>query len=84
MVLRDTSAGNYRYFVKQDLRRIRYANPKTAIEISKFPKTEADTWQSSLLMEFGGPSLVFSLVSLGTEQLFFSRGRVEEVIFNGR
>ncbi|KAF9779838.1 hypothetical protein BJ322DRAFT_1012710 [Thelephora terrestris] len=41
-----------RHFVKEELPRIRYVNPTIAIEVDKFPKTEADTWQSSLVMEF--------------------------------
>lgn len=57
--LHDASVGNHRHFVKEDLPRIRYANPTLAIEVNKLPKTETDTWKSSLLMEFGGPPLMF-------------------------
>ena len=41
-----------RHFV-EELPRIRYANPTIAIEVSRIPKAIEDTWQSSLLMEFG-------------------------------
>ncbi|KAF9649969.1 hypothetical protein BDM02DRAFT_3165853 [Thelephora ganbajun] len=41
-----------RHFVKEELPRIQYINPTIGIEVSKIPKAEADTWQSSLLMEF--------------------------------
>jgi hypothetical protein len=61
-VLYDASVANYRHFVKEELPRIRYANPTIAIEVSKVPKTEADTWQSSLWMEFGGSPLLLSLL----------------------
>ena len=47
------SVGNYRHFVNDELPRIQYANPTIAIEVNKVPKFEADTWQSSLYMEFG-------------------------------
>ena len=51
-VLYDTSVGNCRHFVKDELPRIQYANPALAIEVSKVPKPKEDTWQSSLIMEF--------------------------------
>ena len=60
-MLRDALAGGYcRYFVKEELPGIRYANPKMAIEVDRFPKDKADTWQSSLLMEFGGTASYFN------------------------
>jgi hypothetical protein len=52
-VLHHASVGNYRHFVKDELPRIQFANPKIAIEVNKYPKSEVDTWQSSLSMEFG-------------------------------
>lgn len=39
--------------MKDELQRVRYANPTITIEVKKYPKFEADTWQSSLSMEFG-------------------------------
>ena len=51
----DVLVENYRHFVKEELPRIQYANPTIAIEVSKIPKPETDTWQSSLSMEFGRP-----------------------------
>ena len=47
-----TFVENCRHFVKEELPRIRYANPALAIEVSKVPKSQEDTWQSSLIMEF--------------------------------
>jgi len=55
---------NYRHFAKEELPRIQYANPTIAIEVSKVPKSEADTWQSSLFMEFG-KSLLASIPITG-------------------
>ena len=51
-VLYNSLVGNYRHFMREDLPRIRYANPAITIEIQKIPKSKADTWQSSLSMEF--------------------------------
>ena len=52
-VLYVTSVGNCRHFVKEELPRIQYANPTLAIEVSKVLMSREDTWQSSLIMEFG-------------------------------
>ncbi|KAI0307400.1 hypothetical protein B0F90DRAFT_1806929 [Multifurca ochricompacta] len=41
-----------RYFLKDDLPRIRYANPKLDIQVNKFSKTKEETWQPELLLEF--------------------------------
>ena len=61
--LYDVSVGNYRHFVKDELPRIQYANPKIAIEVNKVPKIEADTWQFSLYMEFGDSLLALILMA---------------------
>ena len=61
--LYDVSVGNYRHFAKEELPRIQYANPTIAIEVNKVPKIEADTWQSSLYMEFGESLLVLILMT---------------------
>ena len=54
-LLCDVLVANCRHFVREELPRIQYANPTMAIEVSRVPKLETDTWQSSLFMEFGRP-----------------------------
>ena len=80
-VLHDALVANCRHFVKEELPRIRYSNPTLAIEVDKFPKTEADTWQSSLVMEFGEPLLLhFSLpmeYSTGFSQMMGQRNLLQ-------
>jgi len=61
-VLYDSSVGNSRHFVKDELPRIQYTNPTIAIEVSKIPKAEEDTWQSSLSMEFRESPLAPALI----------------------
>ena len=61
---------------------IQYANPTLPIKVNKVPKSEADTWQSSLLMEFGESLRFLRFLSLDVERLF--RGRVEEIVHHGR
>ena len=58
--------GNNRRFVKEELPKIQYANPTLTIEVDKFPKAVADTWQSSLLMEFGEQLFLRLSLSLGS------------------
>ena len=50
--------------MKDELPRIQYVNPTIAIEVKRFPKAEEDTWQSSLLMEFG-ESLPAAVIIVG-------------------
>jgi len=54
-VLRGALVENNRHFVKDELPRIQFANPKIEIEVNRVPKAKEDTWQSSLSMEFGKP-----------------------------
>ena len=61
--LYDISVGNYRHFVRDELPRIQYANPTIAIEVNTVPKIEADTWQSSLYMEFGESLLALIIMA---------------------
>jgi len=79
-VLRGALVENDRHFVRDDLPRIQYANPTIAIEVNRVPKAKEDTWQSSLLMEFGK----LFLVSLSSDAERASRRRVEEDLYNGR
>jgi len=60
--LGDASVGNCRHFVRDELPSIQYANPTIAIEVSKIPRAEVDTWQSSLSMEFGESPLAPALI----------------------
>ncbi|EJD04502.1 uncharacterized protein FOMMEDRAFT_83782 [Fomitiporia mediterranea MF3/22] len=41
-----------RHFIKEDLPRIRYANPDLAIQIEKIPRSLGDKWPAELLLEF--------------------------------
>ncbi|KAI0935604.1 hypothetical protein AcV5_003984 [Taiwanofungus camphoratus] len=41
-----------RHFVKEDLPRIRYANPAIDIQVNRLPKSREDTWQPEMVMEF--------------------------------
>lgn len=40
-----------RHFVKEELPRIRYANPKLDIEVNKLLKKKKDHWQPELTLE---------------------------------
>ena len=40
------------HFLKEDLPRIRYANPKIDIRVNKLVKTKDETWQPELVLEF--------------------------------
>ncbi|KAI0063064.1 hypothetical protein BV25DRAFT_1802657 [Artomyces pyxidatus] len=41
-----------RHFLKEDMPRIRYANPKVDIAVTKLPKTKEETWKPELVLEF--------------------------------
>jgi len=41
-----------RHFLKEDLPRIRYANPKIDIRVNKLVKTKDEAWQPELVLEF--------------------------------
>ncbi|OAX40471.1 hypothetical protein K503DRAFT_660447, partial [Rhizopogon vinicolor AM-OR11-026] len=41
-----------RHFVKEELRRIRYANPQLSVEVNKLPKTIQDEWKPEMVVEF--------------------------------
>ncbi|KIK43841.1 hypothetical protein CY34DRAFT_803346 [Suillus luteus UH-Slu-Lm8-n1] len=40
-----------RHFVKEELRRIRYANPQLNVEVNKFPKPLQDNWTPEMVVE---------------------------------
>lgn len=40
-----------RHFVKEDLPRIRYANPNIDIEVKRVPKSLGDTWRPEIVIE---------------------------------
>ena len=44
--------GSHSHFLKDDLPRIRYANPKIDIQVNKLPKTRDETWEPELVLEF--------------------------------
>jgi len=41
------------HFLKEDLPRIRYANPKLDIQVNKLVKSKDETWSPELVLEFG-------------------------------
>lgn len=41
------------HFLKEDLPRIRYANPKVDIQVNKLVKIKEETWQPELVLDFG-------------------------------
>jgi small subunit ribosomal protein S25 len=40
------------HFMKEDLPRIRYANPNIGIRVNKLPKTSDEAWKPELVLEF--------------------------------
>jgi small subunit ribosomal protein S25 len=48
--------------VKENLPRIRYANPTLGIEVNKVPKSPADTWKPEMTLEYRTCLLRFSLL----------------------
>ena len=51
----------YRHFLKEDLPRIRYVNPKLDISVEKKPHTKDDKWAPELVLEFSALSVLFRL-----------------------
>ncbi|EMD41506.1 hypothetical protein CERSUDRAFT_101942, partial [Gelatoporia subvermispora B] len=41
-----------RHFVKEELPRVRYANPALNIEINKVPKTKQEKWKPEMVVQF--------------------------------
>jgi hypothetical protein len=40
------------HFLKEDLPKIRYANPKIDIQVNKLVKIKEETWQPELVLDF--------------------------------
>jgi len=45
------------HFLKEDLPKIRYANPKLDIQVNKLVKSKDETWSPELVLEFGSSPL---------------------------
>ena len=52
-----------RHFVKEDLPRIRYANPAIDIEVTKMLKSKEDTWKPEMLVELSALSFFCTLAT---------------------
>jgi len=60
-----------RHFLKEDLPRIRYANPKIDIQVNKLPKTRDETWEPELVLEFSdGKKQSFNLHNKWSSKIF--------------
>ena len=53
-----------RHFVKEDLPRIRYANPAIEIEVNKLPKAKEETWKPEMVVELSALHFRFKLILL--------------------
>lgn len=58
-----------RHFLKEDMPRIRYANPNLNIEVSKLPRTVGDTWKPEMVLEFRMFHISFSNVAYSSDRL---------------
>ena len=67
----------YRHFVKEELPRIRWANPLLDVAVHKVPKTREDTWAPQATVEFRESESFFSVIRYQLRFLFspFSRWR---------
>jgi len=52
-----------RHFVKEQLPRVRYANPKLNIEVAKVPKSKTEMWQPELTLTFDNSTKIVPLGS---------------------
>ncbi|KAI0079072.1 hypothetical protein K474DRAFT_1618178 [Panus rudis PR-1116 ss-1] len=60
-----------RHFVKEELPRIRYANPGAEIEVNKVPKSPSDGWKPEMVVEFrDGKSTTLSLEQKHSATIF--------------
>ncbi|KAH8111428.1 hypothetical protein DFH11DRAFT_1613050, partial [Phellopilus nigrolimitatus] len=41
-----------RHFIKEELPRIRYANPELNVKVNKVPRSVGDKWKAEMLLEF--------------------------------
>lgn len=51
-----------RHFVKEDLPRIRYANPAIDIQVTKLLKTKEETWKPEMVVELSAFLLLASFL----------------------
>ena len=51
-----------RHFVKEDLPRIRYANPAIDIQVTKLLKTKEETWKPEMVVELSACLLLASFL----------------------
>jgi len=60
-----------RHFLKEDLPRIRYANPKIDIQVNKLVKIKEETWQPELVLDFSdGRKQCFNLSNKWSSTIF--------------
>ncbi|KAH9982046.1 hypothetical protein BGW80DRAFT_1261210 [Lactifluus volemus] len=60
-----------RHFMKEDLPRIRYANPNIGIRVNKLPKTSDEAWKPELVLEFSdGRKQNFNLHNMWSSKIF--------------
>jgi Mitochondrial ribosomal protein L51 / S25 / CI-B8 domain len=55
------------HFLKEDLPRIQYANPKIDIQVNKPLKTKDETWQPELVLDFCSSSLTSTTMDKGLQ-----------------
>jgi len=60
-----------RHFLKENLPRIRYANPKIDIQVNKLVKIKEETWQPELVLDFSdGRKQSFNLSNKWSSTIF--------------
>ncbi|KAN0138627.1 hypothetical protein V8E53_003615 [Lactarius tabidus] len=60
-----------RHFLKEDMPRIRFANPKVDIRVNKLPKTVEEVWKPELVLEFSdGRKQVFDIHNKWSSGIF--------------
>ncbi|KAF8266636.1 hypothetical protein EI94DRAFT_1802830 [Lactarius quietus] len=60
-----------RHFLKEEMPRIRYANPKIDIQVNKLPKTKEEAWKPELVLEFSdGRKQVFDIHNKWSSGIF--------------
>ncbi|KAI0757545.1 hypothetical protein C8Q80DRAFT_1216138 [Daedaleopsis nitida] len=60
-----------RHFVKEDLPRIRYANPAVDIQINKLPKTKEEVWKPEMIVELkNGTTLALDIEGKWSSAIF--------------
>jgi Mitochondrial ribosomal protein L51 / S25 / CI-B8 domain len=51
------------HFLKEDLPRIQYANPKINVQVNKLVKIKEETWQPELVLDFCSSPFTSSLLT---------------------